>query len=294
MLVNALMRLGKPGMKAAKYLPELAMGIGAGLVVVAGVKCCKDTLDLEDVIDEARYEIEEAKANDANGRMMTIVYLKAGGRFIRLYGADIGTGLFGLAMMFYGFGVESGRLMDTIAAYKVLEGANKHLKGGVIDKYGKDAYEEIMYGMKREDVELEEIDEDGEVKTRKLKKTKVYPEDEGYSDLAVFFGPGNPLHTKNAAFNLMRLREIENYMTNRLRIEKHLFLNDVLEAIGEKHTPEGAIKGWIYGDGGDDFVSFGIDWEDAEKKPAVRRFLNGIEHTVWLDFNVDGIIWDKI
>ena len=69
-----------------------------------------------------------------------------------------------------------------------------------------------------------------------------------------------------------------------------LFLNEVYDMIGFEHTPEGAVAGWVK-DNGDGFVSFGLD--DVNNESA-RRFVNGEDNVVLLDFNVDGIIFDKI
>lgn len=72
----------------------------------------------------------------------------------------------------------------------------------------------------------------------------------------------------------------------------HVFLNEVYDALGIERTPEGSVVGWVLGDRGDDFIDFGIfgnDWDIAK-----RMFVNGDERSVLMDFNVNGVIWDRI
>jgi hypothetical protein len=55
-------------------------------------------------------------------------------------------------------------------------------------------------------------------------------------------------------------------------------------------TQAGAVVCWVRGQG-DDFIDFGIfDGNDD----ATRRFVNGCERSILLDFNVDGVIYDMI
>ena len=52
------------------------------------------------------------------------------------------------------------------------------------------------------------------------------------------------------------------------------------------------MVGWIDGGDGDNYVSFGI--YDIHAVNNRREFINGYEPSIILDFNVDGVIWDKI
>ena len=63
------------------------------------------------------------------------------------------------------------------------------------------------------------------------------------------------------------------------------------DALGIPKTPAGQVVGWLLG-AGDDYVDFGFLKDDADF--AARRFVNGLEPVVLLDFNVDGVIYDKI
>ena len=91
----------------------------------------------------------------------------------------------------------------------------------------------------------------------------------------------------------MFLIQKQRYANDLLKSKGYLFLNDALEMIGADRTRAGQVVGWIYDEknpNGDNYVDFGIDNIYRE---ASRRFVNGIERSVLLDFNVDGEILNK-
>ena len=81
---------------------------------------------------------------------------------------------------------------------------------------------------------------------------------------------------------------------DKLRDRGHLFLNEVYDMLGMQRSKAGNIVGWLYNPDdpdypGDGYVDFGIyDLYDETK----RRFVNGYEKSILLDFNVDGNIWE--
>ena len=65
------------------------------------------------------------------------------------------------------------------------------------------------------------------------------------------------------------------------------------ESLGYDHTPAGAVVGWIYDPNnpahdGDSMVDFGMT------KVLRRNAYGEMEEVTALDFNVDGVIYDKI
>lgn len=61
--------------------------------------------------------------------------------------------------------------------------------------------------------------------------------------------------------------------------------------LGFEHSQAGSVVGWVISKDGDNFVDFGIYDYSSEK---ARDFVNGYERSILLDFNVDGVIYDKI
>ena len=66
----------------------------------------------------------------------------------------------------------------------------------------------------------------------------------------------------------------------------------MLESIGfdTKDLPWTRVVGWVKGMG-DDYVDFGV-FEAYDKTKC--DFVNCAEPSIWLDFNVDGYIFDKL
>ena len=58
--------------------------------------------------------------------------------------------------------------------------------------------------------------------------------------------------------------------------------------LGLERIQAGQVVGWVLDENGDNFIDFGMF--EAHNS----RFLNGWERSIILDFNVDGVIYDKI
>lgn len=67
------------------------------------------------------------------------------------------------------------------------------------------------------------------------------------------FGRGNPNFSEIDMQNKFFLRAILNHMNDLLRVQGHVTVNDVYQAIGLPTTDEGRTAGWT----GDTYVSFG-------------------------------------
>ena len=76
--------------------------------------------------------------------------------------------------------------------------------------------------------------------------------------------------------------------TTMLQSRGHVFLNDVYDSLGIERSRAGSVVGWVLNGDGDNYVDFGIFEVDN------RDFVNGTERSILLDFNVDGVIFDKI
>jgi hypothetical protein len=98
----------------------------------------------------------------------------------------------------------------------------------------------------------------------------------------------NPNWQKNSEHNKLFLKCQQSYANDMLQARGHVFLNEVYSWLGLEHSKAGAVVGWVINSDGDNFVDFGIF------DPGNSRFVNGQERSILLDFNVDGVIYDKI
>lgn len=108
---------------------------------------------------------------------------------------------------------------------------------------------------------------------------------------ARFYDESNPNWNKDPHWNLVFLRQQEIYANDLLKVKGHLFLNDVYSMLGIPTSKIGQVVGWIYEENnpvGDNFIDFGVYNENNTK------FVNGEKNTALLDFNVDGMILDRI
>ena len=313
LLTTATNKLGRTGLVLRKASPEIMMGVGGVLVIAGAVKACFDTHSkCDDILNEYRENIsraddtlklvEENKKSECPVQMQeyTLVDLKkdkrkfklaTGLKFVRTYALDaamIGTGL---ALMAGGFKIEKGRFKGA-AALAASTGAELYtLKKRIITQMGEEEGRNLIYGGQEMDVRVKEKDEDGDevVVTNPLNVTTDEKAEE-MSMYAVWFdekaGGYQPSPTHNLAF----LRMAQDHFTDLLNSRGHVFLNEVFDRLGLPRTNIGAVCGWVKG-AGDDFVDFGI-YNTHRKDTA--EFLDGYSPVVLLDFNCDGVIWDKI
>jgi hypothetical protein len=114
-----------------------------------------------------------------------------------------------------------------------------------------------------------------------------------YSQYARFFDEGCPYWSKDSEYNLTFLKIKEQYCNDLLKMRGHVFLNEVYDELGIPRTKAGQCVGWLYSKDntdGDNYIDFGL----TEINEVVRKFINGYTRTILLDFNVDGVIIDKV
>ena len=92
--------------------------------------------------------------------------------------------------------------------------------------------------------------------------------------------------TNNPETNKYYLLQQQHYANELLKMRGYLFLNEVYDILGIPRTKAGQVVGWIFKEG--NFVDIGLF------KTYNKNFVNGYEKSTLLDFNVDGIILDRI
>ena len=151
---------------------------------------------------------------------------------------------------------------------------------------------EIEVTIKIKDDELLELF--NRMKQEEMEDEEIY---DPVSPHARFFDECSPMWHKDTDFekryryNLMFLKQQQEYANHLLKMRGHLFLNEVYDMLGMPRSTDGGKVGWIYdldNPVGDNFVDFGIF------TPFNSEFINGVKPTALLDFNVDGYILDMI
>ena len=296
---------GKAEFTIKKNSPEILLGAGIVGFVGTVVLACRATCRADEVLEFHRRKIKdindakEIADADPEGEMSydielyrqdkAIRYLKTTGSLAKLYAPTIAVGTLSLACILTSRNIMQKRYLGVVAAYNGVSAAFEEYRKRVRDEYGEGLDKHFRYGTTYD--ELPVYDENGKKTKEKeqIEKTEtemVIPND----DSCRFFDSSNPNWDKNPTFSMMWLRGQQNILNDILHTRGHVFLNEVYDALGFPHTPQGAVLGWIDGEG-DNCIDFGV--YDPNKE-SVRRFVNGVDNVIMLEFNHDGVIWDKI
>lgn len=300
-LNNVSKVVNKAGFKIKKHSPEIFIVAGVTGVVTSAVMACRATTKLSGILEESKEaidDIHEAVENPENlpeeyteddgKKDLAIVYTQTAIKLVRLYAPSVILGGLSIAAILKSNDILKKRNVALAAAYSAVDKSFKEYRGRVIERFGKDLDRELKYNIKAKEVEETITDENGNEQT--VTKTVDVVDSNIGSPYAKFYDDGCLGWTKDPEMNLMFLRRQQDAATERLKDKGHLFLNEVYDMLGIPRTKAGQIVGWIYDEKhpiGDNYVDFGI--YDMYKE-ANRNFVNGIERTILLDFNVDGDI----
>ena len=263
-----------------KNAPSLLFGAGIAGMVTSTVLACRATLQLERVTQTTQSNLEAAVDNgDRKG--VASEYSKGVFKVVRLYSPSVLIGAAAIGCLTKSHNMLNQRNLALTAAYAAIDRAFGEYRGRVIEKYGEDEDRYLRYAS--EEVEL--LDDNGKLQT--VRRVDV---DQMPSMYARFFDQFAGTWSKDPQYNLVFLRCQQQWANDILRARGHIFLNEVYDALGLSRTTAGSVVGWVISKDGDNFVDFGIfDGHDGS-----RDFVNGREGSILLDFNVDGVIYDKI
>lgn len=281
--------------------PEILLVASIGTAIASTVVACKATIKAQDVLEDMKKDLEIVKTasemtseeqyseQDRVNDIRTI-YIQNGVKLAKLYAPAISLGVLSIGGMIFSHGILRGRLGTAIAAYATLSTGFNEYRDRIAEAIGKDEELKIYH-----DVETYKEDKVSESNGITLARRKDRELVDGYSIYARCFDEYNPNWKDNAEWNLDFLRTTQRYLNSKLIRDGYLFLNDVYAELGFEKTDEGQLVGWVYDpdrtDAGDNSVSFGL--YDPSKGAVLGDFINGHEKSVFLDFNVDGVILGK-
>lgn len=298
---NASRALGRIGLSLKKHSPEILIVGGIIGTIASTVMACKASTKAGEIVEKSKEELDKVKevANNPEykdvytekdyKRDISIVYAKTGMEFVKLYGPSVLLGVASITAILTGHGILRKRFVELSAAYAAVDTSFKEYRGRVVERFGKELDKELKYNIKNKEVDEIVVDEDGNETVVKTTIKTAEP-----SEYARFFDETCLHWERNSEYNLAFLKMRQSEANNMLQLRGHLFLNEVYDLLGIQRTKAGAVVGWMYNPddptyGGDNYVDFGIyDLYDETK----RRFVNGYEKSILLDFNVDGNIYD--
>lgn len=297
----------KAGFQIKKHSPEILVVTGVVGTVASAVMACKATTKVNFVLETAKDQIDivhtgvengEVKGVMENGEVgmipynaedgkkdLTIVYAKTGLKLAKLYAPSVILGAASITSILVGHNILHKRNLALAAAYATVDAGWKQYRGNVVERLGEKMDKEFLYNLKAKEVEETVVDENGKEKTVKKTVEVADPSSLGY--YTYVFDETASGWCRDAEDNKFFLLRQQDYANEKLKAKGHLFLNEVLDMLGIPRTRAGQTVGWILDGDGDGFVDFGIFDIRCE---ANRNFVNGLEKSIWLNFNVDGDI----
>lgn len=283
-------------LQAGKVSPNLLFGVGVVGMIGSTVLACRATLKMEQVLSEAKETIEETKSlehrkleegkaedysSEDREKDTALIYVKTAVKVAKLYAPALLLGAASVGCLARSHSILARRNLALTAAYVAIDQAFDEYRGRVVQKYGRDEDRQLRYGSEEVDI----VDEQGQLTT----VTRVSPDEP--SMYARFFDQYSDCWSKEPEYNYAWLIGQQNWFNNLLQLRGHVFLNEVYVALGLPKTEAGQVVGWVLSkNDGDNYVDFGI-FDDNQK---ARDFVNGREGAILLDFNIDGVIYDRI
>lgn len=288
--------------------PHLMVYGGLAGIGIAIYEYCKATIQLEEARKhhqqtlKAIHESIEINKNQQDfdekhySKMIFEEKRDYGMMLAKKYWAPTTLTLTSFGLILVGFHKINARLGVMTVAYKALEDSYNRYRQNVRDDAGEEKDLEYLYGLKREKVEGVIVDEDGNKK--KVDAEIMKPKDnQEWSIYSRFFDEYSSKWTNNAAYNLMFLKAMESTADDKLYAQGYLFLSDVFEALGLPDCEMAHVVGWHLSSKERREHKKHVDFriiDLGELTESQRLFVNGYEPSVLLDFNVDGVIWDKV
>jgi len=281
--------VGRQLLRAQKHSPTMLFAAGTVGVVATAVLAARATLQLGEVIDhtardlEAANDIRESGQNTADEDQKVVIYIRTRGylEIVKLYAPTVIVGVATISALSGSHNILTRRNAGLTAAYKALEKTFDDYRRRVSDEFGKEKETEIRRSIRKEVVAND--------KGKSIELDYVDPN--GISQYARFFDEYNENWGKRSESNKLFLTAVQNHMNEMLWSRGHVLLNDVYEALGMDRSSAGCVVGWTTKSDGDQHIDFGMYNPDNEK---AREFVNGNEASILLDFNVDGLVYDKI
>ena len=276
---------GRAGLVLSKHAPTILTAAGTAGFIGTTILASKATLKVEETVSEETallvkvHEAHEAgKLEDKDAlHDKVILYTRMTTKLAKLYAPALILGAASIVSLATGHGIMLKRNASLAAAYAAVDQAFKTYKKKVESKFGKDAVIDALVSTAEEDLTKNELTMEAIVAV------------DGVSPYGVIFDETNNNWSADEDLSMLHLKCQQQYANDILQTRGHIFLNEVYKMLGFPHTPAGAVTGWVKGNG-DDFVDFNIFEGTFEGEDEKGRTV-----TKWaLDFNVDGVMYDKI
>lgn len=284
--------VGKAKFTLNRKSPELLIGaavIGLGVSTIMAIKASKKADEVIATCKADILDIKEDQLPDNERRQeLAKTYGKAGLELVKIYGPSVALWTLSIGGVVTAHGIMKKRNFALAAAYTALDGSFKEYRKRIIEGFGPEFDKQIRSGVQKVTMEEKVIDANGN-ETTVTKEINVEV-DRPISEYARFYDSSCVEYIGVPESDLAFLLLQEAKFNQLLVARGHVFLNEVYDALDIPRTEAGQHVGWMYNPEDktiDSCIDFGL--RDANRE-GVRRFVNGYESVILLDFNVDGPI----
>lgn len=275
--------VGRTVLRTQKNAPQLLLAAGVGGVITATVLACRATLRVEQKLDDIQKDLIDADnpqvslrtmSEKEHNKMVAHIYAQGVWDITKLYAPAILVGSASIYCLTKSNRILSERNAQLTAAYVGLQQFLESYRGRVREKIGTEEERNVYYASTP--VELVEDGPNG--------PKKIFGSAPGQrSPYSAIFDEHNGNWQEAHEYNIHWIRIQQQLLTDKLRAQGSLMLNEVYDRLDLPRTPNGAITGWMVGHkDSDDFV-------EIEVLP-----LHDFHGTLMLDFNVGGVVYDML
>lgn len=278
--------VGRTVLKTQKNSPAILFAAGIVGMGATVVLACKATLRVEEVLtshEKEMLEIGRLERNTNYGRTGAVemnrerqqVTLKTTGKLLKLYAPTAVAGVITIACLTTSHRQLTQRNTALTAAYVSLQQFLESYRGRVRKEIGEEKERDVYYASTP--AELVQDTPDGPKKIYGSRPIGSSP----YS--CVFDETKKGIFQDSYEFNVHYIGLQAAKLTDKLRSQGHLFLNDVYNSFYVDHTATGQVCGWFIGHpDSDDFVDI-----------SITPLHDGMG-SLLLDFNVAGNVYEML
>lgn len=299
----ATAKVGRHMLTLQQHSPGILVSVGVVGVTASVVLASRATLKLTDVLrqgEEALKNVDPSTAPDseeeeARKKATFGVKLKVAIDVAKLYAPSALFGIAGVSMIAGSHLILKRRNAGLAAAYTVLDKSYKNYRKRVVDDQGAEKDFEYFHGVEEREIIVDGKNGPETKKVKGLDQESIESEDPE-SFYRRVFNEKNPNWNPVGNENQMFLNFIQSQANDLLRMQGHVFLNEVYDLLGFDPTEAGQIVGWVKNPRldsktneptGDGYIDFGV-WNEGIYEG--KQWLNGNKDAQLLEFNVDGPI----
>lgn len=292
------------GVTLVKNSPGIALGAGIVGVVGTVILTSRATLKVAPKMEAHKEELLElkksaaknlAKEIESEGEVPDNSEYRKGSyilwtRFVRectrAYAVPLALGVCSIGLLASGYKMQANTITGLTMAYEGLKVTFDKYREAVIEDQGLDA--DTKYIVEAHNAANEELQ-------ARAGDSEVF-----HVDNRFVFGTesSSDFNGRASMWNVNFLNDVEAAMNRKLDSQGIVFLNEVLAALGMDRTPAGQQLGWVKDPDDSSHVGIDFGWRKLADEMTKHHLINADSSDsapeILLDFNYDGIVWDKL